>query len=270
MRNADILILPSRDEGLPMAILEAMAAGVAVISTPVGAISDAVIDNQTGLLVHPATYKALRTRSCGFSRMLRFDSGSRQTAELARSDVHDRPHGQCSRRHISGTRCRIMPGLRPNEPGALEDREMPSGSGRIRETNAHFRPRWSRVGGGINDLCSVEHLPYERTEILVGGLRQRNLREKPAHSLPMICGQKQCTTHGAKKRHVGSLPHCPAVPGGVKVTTLEIRRAPRPQPALNPCPVEALYFAGTVGIHPPVWSEECIRQLTFHTMRRPL
>lgn len=59
LQRADILVLPSHDEGLPMSILEAMAAGVAVIATPVGAISDAVIDGETGLLVPPGDVIAL-------------------------------------------------------------------------------------------------------------------------------------------------------------------------------------------------------------------
>jgi glycosyltransferase involved in cell wall biosynthesis len=56
---ADIFILPSRQEGLPIAILEAMAGGAAVISTPVGAIGDAIIDGETGLLVPPGDAAAL-------------------------------------------------------------------------------------------------------------------------------------------------------------------------------------------------------------------
>jgi glycosyltransferase involved in cell wall biosynthesis len=38
---------------------EAMAAGTTVISTPVGAISDAIIDGETGLLVPPGDMPAL-------------------------------------------------------------------------------------------------------------------------------------------------------------------------------------------------------------------
>ncbi|MGQ0677438.1 MAG: glycosyltransferase family 4 protein [Rhodospirillales bacterium] len=56
---ADIFVLPSRQEGLPIAILEAMAVGAAVISTPVGAIPDAVVEGETGLLVPPGDAAAL-------------------------------------------------------------------------------------------------------------------------------------------------------------------------------------------------------------------
>ena len=42
-----------------MAILEAMGGGAAVISTPVGAIGDAIIDGETGLLVPPGDAPAL-------------------------------------------------------------------------------------------------------------------------------------------------------------------------------------------------------------------
>ncbi len=51
MPQIDVLSLPSRVEGLPMVVLEAMAAGVAVIATPVGGIPQAVINGVTGFLV---------------------------------------------------------------------------------------------------------------------------------------------------------------------------------------------------------------------------
>jgi glycosyltransferase involved in cell wall biosynthesis len=51
LTEADVLVLPSYNEGLPMAILEAMAYGLAVISSPVGGIAEAVTHGKNGLLV---------------------------------------------------------------------------------------------------------------------------------------------------------------------------------------------------------------------------
>lgn len=52
------LVLPSYNEGLPMAILEAMSAGKAVISTDVGAIPE-VIEGENGILIRPGDVSAL-------------------------------------------------------------------------------------------------------------------------------------------------------------------------------------------------------------------
>ena len=48
---ADILVLPSFDENLPMSVIEGMGHGLAVVATPVGAVADIVKDGETGLLV---------------------------------------------------------------------------------------------------------------------------------------------------------------------------------------------------------------------------
>jgi glycosyltransferase involved in cell wall biosynthesis len=57
--QADILMLPSYHEGLPMSILEAMGRGLAIISTRVGGIPEAVIDRENGFLVPPGDVEAL-------------------------------------------------------------------------------------------------------------------------------------------------------------------------------------------------------------------
>lgn len=53
LRIADVFTLPSFVEGLPIALLEAMALGIPSVSTSVYAIPEAIKDGETGLLVTP-------------------------------------------------------------------------------------------------------------------------------------------------------------------------------------------------------------------------
>ncbi|HWU14405.1 MAG TPA: glycosyltransferase family 4 protein [Caulobacter sp.] len=53
LRAADLLVLPSRAENQPVAILEAMARAVPVVATRIGGIPEQVLDGRSGLLVEP-------------------------------------------------------------------------------------------------------------------------------------------------------------------------------------------------------------------------
>lgn len=56
---SDVFVLPSHHEGVPMAMLEAMAHGLPVIATPVGGIPDAVTTEVEGILIEPGNEAAI-------------------------------------------------------------------------------------------------------------------------------------------------------------------------------------------------------------------
>ena len=58
-RTMDVFVLPSLNEGLPMALLEAMAASVPVVATEVGEIPKLIRPSREGLLIPPGDSKAL-------------------------------------------------------------------------------------------------------------------------------------------------------------------------------------------------------------------
>jgi glycosyltransferase involved in cell wall biosynthesis len=57
-----VFAFPSRFEGLCVAVIEAQAAGVPVVATPVGGIRETVVDGETGWLVPPGDARALADR----------------------------------------------------------------------------------------------------------------------------------------------------------------------------------------------------------------
>lgn len=81
---ADLFCLPSLYEGFPLAILEAMAAGLPVVATAVAGVPEAVEHGVTGLLVPPEDAAAL----------------ARALAELAADPERARRMGEAGRRRV--------------------------------------------------------------------------------------------------------------------------------------------------------------------------
>jgi glycosyltransferase involved in cell wall biosynthesis len=86
-RAADLFVLPSRFEGLPLALLEAMAAGVPVIATRTTGSDEVVEDGRTGTLVPVGDPAALAE---AIARALTYPEGTRGWAEAARARVRER------------------------------------------------------------------------------------------------------------------------------------------------------------------------------------
>lgn len=64
LRSAQIFVMPSRSEGMPMALLEAMAYGMAIVATEAGGIPELLDDERDGLLVGPDRPEELADALC--------------------------------------------------------------------------------------------------------------------------------------------------------------------------------------------------------------
>nr|RIY01666.1 glycosyltransferase family 1 protein [Deinococcus sp. RM] len=60
LKSADIFVLPSYDEGLPMALLEAMSYSIPVITTNVGGIPEVISSGTEGILLTPGDIISLK------------------------------------------------------------------------------------------------------------------------------------------------------------------------------------------------------------------
>jgi glycosyltransferase involved in cell wall biosynthesis len=84
-RRAEVFVMPSRSEGLPMALLEAMAYGMAVVASAAGGIPEVVEDGVDGCLVEPedpaALAAALRDLGADAAMRERFAAAARRRSE---------------------------------------------------------------------------------------------------------------------------------------------------------------------------------------------
>jgi glycosyltransferase involved in cell wall biosynthesis len=92
LARAQVFVLPSYDEGLPMAMLESMAHGKAMVVTPVGGIPEAVQHGAQGLLVPPGQVdqlvEALQALLSDAALRERLGNGARQRVAERFSTEH--------------------------------------------------------------------------------------------------------------------------------------------------------------------------------------
>jgi glycosyltransferase involved in cell wall biosynthesis len=92
LSEANLFVLPSYHEGLPLAIAEAMAAGLAVIATPVGGIPDVVKDGYNGFLVAPGDVHALAKKLATLANNPYLcDEMGRRSREIAKQELDVKP-----------------------------------------------------------------------------------------------------------------------------------------------------------------------------------
>ena len=88
----DVLALTSRNEGTPVAVIEALASGVPVVATSVGGVADVVRHEETGLLIASGDSGALASALACLEAepALRYRLGARGRAEVAERFAHTR------------------------------------------------------------------------------------------------------------------------------------------------------------------------------------
>ncbi len=87
LQQSSLLILSSVEEGLPNVVLEAMAAGLPVVATDVGGLSEVVVHGETGWLVAPKDVPALGD---AISHLLTHDSVRVAFGQAGRKRVEQR------------------------------------------------------------------------------------------------------------------------------------------------------------------------------------
>lgn len=89
LRSLDILLLTSKSEGMPVAIIEAAAAAVPAVATPVGGVPEIIANERTGYLGESADELAF-----GLDRLLRDEHERRAAGVRARLRVEKRHSAQ--------------------------------------------------------------------------------------------------------------------------------------------------------------------------------
>jgi glycosyltransferase involved in cell wall biosynthesis len=93
MASADVFVLPSRTEAMPLALLEAMAHGLAIVASRVGGIPEVIREGESGLLAPAGSVEALAE---ALARVIA-DAGLRQRlAASARRQAESGPYSEAA------------------------------------------------------------------------------------------------------------------------------------------------------------------------------
>jgi glycosyltransferase involved in cell wall biosynthesis len=111
LAEADVFVLPSHNEGLPMALLEAMAFGLVPVVSPVGSMAEVVLDRTNGLLVQPGDVAGIGTALAELARdrelRTRLGKAARAAAEPFAAEAYlDRLGREWARLSSASRRCR--------------------------------------------------------------------------------------------------------------------------------------------------------------------
>ena len=151
----DVFVLPSLDEGVPMALLEAMALGKAVVATAVGGIPEIVTPRANGLLVEATDEQALADACLELA--LKPDL-ARTLGEHARRVVEDRFSHETNGRAVMDVYRRVL--SEGKRAGLTTARELLWALGRllrVRRTLEHVvaRRRMTRIRRKPADLAAT-------------------------------------------------------------------------------------------------------------------
>lgn len=96
--QANLLVLPTREDNCPMVVLEAMAAGVPVVASQVGGIPDLIRDGKTGLFCDPESAASMRD---AVEKLLTDTTLAARLVENGKIEARDRFHPRViAARHV--------------------------------------------------------------------------------------------------------------------------------------------------------------------------
>jgi len=110
LQAADLFVFPTENDAFPSSLIEAMACGLPVVTTPVGAIKTIIADKETGLIVQPGNhqqlYAAIEALVSDESLALRLRQAGRQIVQSRYSAE------KIIRKYVSLFQSTLQPGLR--------------------------------------------------------------------------------------------------------------------------------------------------------------